>query len=347
MKKIHRILFTVASFLLFLLQGCRDEAVRQVQEDPVSVKIAVAISESVSIPAHTTGILLSSEELKLSFKTGGIVADVQVREGERIRKGDVMAMLNMSEINAQVNVASNGYEKALRDYNRATNLYRDTVATLEQLENATTAMNVARSNLEIARFNLAHSSITAPADGIVLKQFVRTNELVAPGYPVFLFGTSGKSWKVRAGVSDRDIVRINSGDSAAVTFNAWPGVRFPATVEQVGELADQLTGTYEVELALDDLGYRLATGFVAGADIYPAAKDILMLVPVESVIEADGQTGYLFALSADSTVTRIKAEILTILGSKAVISNLPASLSHVVTEGAAYIKDGDKVKVVK
>ena len=326
--------------------GCRNTEVRIIPEELAAVKVAEAVAGPVSIPVHTTGILVSSEELKLSFKTGGIVAAVNAREGDKVRKGDILATLNLSEINAQVTVAENGYEKALRDYNRARNLYADTVATLEQLQNATTALNVARSNLEIARFNLSHSKIIAPEDGILLRQLVRENELVASGYPVFLFGTSGKSWKVKAGLADRAIVRINIGDSAVVTSDAWPGIRFPAVVEQVGELAAQLTGTYEVELAVDNMGYRMAAGFVTGADIYPAKKETFILVPVESIIEADGLTGYLFALSHDSTVLKTRVDIITVLGAKAVLRSLPEGVRGIVTEGAAYIKSGDKVKVM-
>ena len=176
--------------------------------------------------------------LKLSFKTGGIVASVNVKEGDRVKKGDLLAALDLSEIKANVVQAQNGYEKALRDIERVENLYRDSVATLEQKQNATTALNVAKSTLEIARFNLAHSSITAPGDGIILKQLSRRNEMVAAGYPVFFFGSSGKQWKIKANLSDRDIVRVNPGDSAVVNFDAHPEVEFCAVVDQVGGIAN-------------------------------------------------------------------------------------------------------------
>ena len=78
-------------------------------------------------------------------------------------------------------------KKQLRDYTRANNLFADSVATLEQKQNAMTALNIAKSNLDIALFNRSHSKIVAPENGLILKQFVRSNELASPGLPCFSF----------------------------------------------------------------------------------------------------------------------------------------------------------------
>ena len=63
--------------------------------------------------------------MKLSFKTGGIVCKIFVREGDKVRKGDLLASLNLLEINANAEQAKIGYDKALRDYNRAENLLKE------------------------------------------------------------------------------------------------------------------------------------------------------------------------------------------------------------------------------
>ncbi len=333
--------------IVSLVAGCRGETEKIVSPGLTSVKVISLEPKKISIPVHSTGILMTRKEVKLSFKTGGIISEIRVKEGQKVKKGDVLSVLNLSEINAQVSLANNGYEKALRDYNRAKNLYADTVATLEQFQNANTALDMAKSNLEIARFNQAHSKIEAPDNGIILKQLVKEDELVSQGYPVFLFGTSGKYWKVKVGISDRDIVKISMGDSASVTFDAWPGVTFPATVDLVGEMANPLTGTYELDLLLQDKGYRLAAGFIAGADIFPSLKESYLLVPVGAIVEADGQNGYIYVVSDSMTVSKTKISIKTLFGSEAAISNEDFDFRKVVSQGAAYIKDGEKVKIVK
>ena len=334
-------------FFLLLLGSCRNETIKTVKDEATRVRVVKITPEDVSISVHSSGILASQEEIKLSFKTGGIVASIEVKEGDNLKKGEVMAALNLSEINANVNLAQNGYEKAFRDWTRAESLYSDTVATLEQFQNATTALNVAKSNLEIAKFNLLHSTIKAPAEGIVLRQLVKENELIGSGYPVFLFGTKGKFWKVKTGLADRDVVRINPGDSAVVVFDAWPGVRFSAVVDLVSEMASPMTGTYETEMSLDGMGYRLASGFVADVDIYPSKRQTLILLPVGAVVEADGQKGFIWSVSDSGSAEKHEIEIVTIKGSEAVVRGIPGGVNEIVSEGAAYLKDGMKVEVVK
>jgi membrane fusion protein, multidrug efflux system len=338
----------IACLLIVLsLLSCKNRDAAKAREEAVRVKLVRIADGPVVVPVHSAGIVTSGEESKLSFKTGGIVAKINFKEGDRVKRGKILASLNLSEINAGFEQAKNAYEKSLRDYERAKNLFADSVATLEQKQNAETALKVAVSNLEIARFNLEHSTITAPCDGVILRQFVRTDELVAQGYPVFLFGYTGRHWKVKAGLSDRDIVKINEGDSASVTVDAHPGIRFSAEVERVGEISNPYTGTYEVELTLQETNYRLASGFVAGVDLYPSSGKRYFLIPVGSIVENDVHTGYIFTINEGMTAKKLKVDIEAITGSMAAIRGIPGGVTEIVSEGAAYLKDGNKVLIVK
>jgi RND family efflux transporter MFP subunit len=208
-------------------------------------------------------------------------------------------------------------------------------------------MNLAKSSLDIAQFNQTHSRIIAPENGIILKQFAKANELVASGYPVFLFGASGNNWKVKTSLSDRDIVRINEGDSGVVTLDAWPGVRFPSIVDQVGGMSNPLTGTYGIEMTLSKTSYRLATGFVAGVELFPSKRETFIMVPVEAIVEADGKEGYIYSVTDSMMAQKIKIEIVAIIGSKAAVEGSLDGIKEIVSEGAAYLKNGAKVKIVK
>jgi RND family efflux transporter MFP subunit len=235
----------------------------------------------------------------------------------------------------------------LRDYKRAENLYLDSVATLELKQNAATALDVAKSTLAVAQFNLQHSSIVAPGNGIILKKLAKENELVASGYPAFLFGSEGKYWKVKTGLPDKDVIKINRGDSAIVTFDAYPTVKFRATVDQVGEMANPYTGTFDTELLLDGTGYRLASGFVAGVDIFPSESRVFTMVPVGSIVGADGKEGYVYVVNDSSTARKIKISIEAVPGDVAAVKGVPEGITEVVSEGAAYLRDGMKVTVIR
>jgi len=336
------LILTVISF-----SGCKPKTAPISADEAIKVRTTKIMTGKVSIPIHSTGILTSDQEMKLSFKTGGIIARVPVKEGEKVKKGALLASLNLSEINAQVTQARNGYEKAQRDFSRARNLYRDSVATLEQYQNANSALSVAKSNLEIAQYNLSHSTIIAPDNGVILKQLYKTNEMVGSGYPVFLFGTTGKNWKIKAGFPDKDIVKINQGDSARIVLDAWPGVNFRGVVTQVAEMSAPLTGTYEAEISVNDAGYRFASGFVAGVEVYPSKAESFLTVPVQSLIEADGRSAYLFIVTGDGRARKIKVDVLTLIGTSAAVTGITDSIAEIVSEGAAYLRDGVRVEVVK
>lgn len=338
----------VMMMVVMLITGCKPAPVKEtVKAERVKVRVAPVVVQEISLPVRSTGIVATSEEVKLSFKTGGIVARTYVKEGDAVKQGQILAMLNLSEINAQVNQARNGFEKAQRDYDRAKNLYADSVATLEQMQNAQTALNVSESILEMARFNLAHSKITAPKSGIILKQLVKENELVAPGYPVYALGISGKNWIIRTALSDRDIVKINPGDSASVIIDAWPDQSFTAVVSQIDEASNPMTGTYEVELKLTETKNRLAYGFITNMEIFPREKQSYHMIPMAAVVEADGRTGYVYEVTAAGTARKVKVTIGTLFGEQAAVSAGLENVKEVVTEGVAYLIDGVPVDVKK
>ncbi|HLO58487.1 MAG TPA: efflux RND transporter periplasmic adaptor subunit [Bacteroidales bacterium] len=333
----------IASFFI----SCRQPESQQKPETRLLVKTSVVDSQKFAFPVRASGIVVPASEIKLSFKTGGIIDRVLFEEGARVKKGTLLATLNMSEIDAQVLQAENGFEKASRDLARAKNLYADSVITLELYQNAQTAYNVAGAVLEAARFNRQHSSILAPDDGVILKRLAEAHEMIAAGYPVFVLGTTGGHWKIKAGLADRDYVRISTGDRAKVTFDAYPGKEYSARVSQITEAANLTTGTYELEMDLDDIPQKLATGFIANVEITPSGAESYYKIPVESLVEAEGKTGFVFTVDDSSKVHKKKVEISGIYDTWIAVDGGINGNETLVTEGSAYLSDGDKVTVVK
>ena len=127
--------------------------------EAMSVRVAEILAETISIPIRISGTVRAHQESRLSFKTGGIIKDLFVDAGDRVEKGQLLARLDPEEIDQQVAQARIGMEKAQRDYDRIHNLYVDTVATLMQLQDAHSALDMARTALGIAEYNRNYSSI--------------------------------------------------------------------------------------------------------------------------------------------------------------------------------------------
>jgi len=338
------------SNILFVLLTCLVWACKHVPKDEslmqsAKVRLEPVRTKQISLPVRSVGMIVSSREIRLSFKTGGIIGRIEADEGARVRKGDILAVLNLSEMEAQVNQVRNGYEKALRDFSRVKNLFADSAATLEQMQNAETALNMAKANLDMVEFNLAHSKIRAPDNGIILKRLAEPSEVIAPGYPVFIFGTEGRFWKIKTGVADRDFVRLEPGDSASVILDAYPDELFRALVSQISESANPTTGTYEIELDLYHTDHKLASGFIANLDIYPSRKETYCLIPIEAIVQAEGQTGYVFVVNDSMVARKLEVKIDAVFGENAAISCGLGGATTVVTAGAAYLTEGDHVEI--
>jgi RND family efflux transporter MFP subunit len=321
------------------------EKTKDVQKIPVSIQKLEPVNDP--IPIESSGILGSQAEVKLSFKIGGIIQDIKVEEGQFVRKGQVLASLNMVEINAKVNQATNAVRKAQRDLARAENLYRDSVITLEQLQDLQTVSEVSKSDLEIAQFNQRFSQIQAPESGKILRRFAEEGELVNGGTPVFVFGNSNsRGFVMRIGVADKDIVRIQYRDSAEIYFDAYPNHIFTAKVTEVAETADQATGAFEIELTLDHTDRILKNGFIGKVKVYPSIQDPYYRIDMTALVSGKKNNAKIYVLD-QSTETAIGVEVAPIHIDDGFFTIRANELrpGHVITEGAAYLSNGQQVSV--
>ena len=311
----------------------------------VAVRVGRVAFELVTQPVTATGTLGPKEEVPLSFKVGGVIAQLRVDEGQAVGAGDTLALLDLSEIDAAVVRARSAAEKAERDLTRAQRLYGDSVATLEQAQNAETGRDVARAELETATFNRRYAIIVAPASGVILKRAAEPGELVQPGMPILTLGSHARGVVVRAGLADRDVVRVRLGDRAAVRFDAFPGRTFEGTVTELAGASDPMTGTYDVEVTVPAAS-RLASGLVGEVEIRPAAAHKVALIPIESLLEADGSHATVFVVSADGRrAERRPVTIAFVAGDRVAVTSGLEGVTTVVTDGAAYLDDGATLRV--
>lgn len=333
--------------LLVWVAGCQKDKPVALHDQALPVALASIENKKLAKPVVISGILTSNSDAKLSFKIGGIIDAFYVREGDRVKAGQVLAALKMDEIEAQVAQAKSGFEKAERDYNRAKNLYEDSVATLEQFQNAETGLDVARANLKIARFNADHAKIVAPANGRVLVQLAEANEMIGPGHPIFMFASGQNAWAIKAGVPDREVVRLSVGDSATATFDVLKGQSFSARITEIAGGPDPMNGTYEVTLVLDDGCDVFYNGFVAQISIFPSKYEEEAVIPFEALVDAQGMQGFVFTPGPDSTARKIPVSIDFLTDDFVAVRAGLDDVSHVITEGASYLNDGQRIRVVQ
>jgi len=333
-----------------VLTSCKSNAkAADVIDEAIAVKVQPVTTTQYAPILKYSGSMASTSEARLSFKIGGIISKIYVKEGDHVVKGQLLATLDLTEINAQVQQASQGVEKGQRDANRAKNLYNDTVATLEQVQNANTQLQVAEESLRIARFNQQYAQIRATESGTILKKLMNEGELASTGSPVFEFnGTAGNDWVIRFGVSDKDWAVLKKGEKASVDIDAYPNKTFTGIITEIAQGADVSSGTYEIEVKVLPGNSRFAAGLFSTVKLQPAGEQTVTLVPVEALTEATDKTGFVYTVNADGkTVTKNKVTIAFLENNKAAIISGLDSAHEVITEGVGYLTDKSLVKVIR
>lgn len=334
------------------IQSCSEsKANSETTGNPKAIPVRVMTLEKVNWNAEikASGSITTEDEAMLSFKTGGIISEILVAEGDYINKGQVLARLDLTEINASVNQAKLAHEKALRDYERVQRLKLEDAATLEQEENTKTAMDMATQQLQVAQFNLQQSEIKSVHNGYVLKKLANSGQITGPGIPVFQTTSSNTGeWKLRVGVSDREWALIREGDNAYIHSELLDVSKIPSRVIRKSRTADLRGGSFTVDLALPaNLLRKAGLGMIASATIIPAAKENCWMIPYEALLDGNNGKGYVFTLGQDQKVQKTEVKTGKLDHDKIQILEGLENHTIIVVSGSAYLKDGSEVSIIQ
>jgi membrane fusion protein, multidrug efflux system len=319
-------------------------------DQAVPVRVAAIRDTTIALPVTATGVLAAKEEVPLGFKIGGVISRMAVEEGDKVRVGQLLATLETPEIAGEVAKAQAAVVQADRDLVRATALYADSVIPRAAFEGAETAVAVARANLKIASFNQQYASIRAPAAGTVLRRLAEPGQQIAGGTTALLLGTSGRGQVLRAGLSDRDVERVALGDPASVAFDG-AGAPVAGHITQIAAAATPGSGTWTVEIRLDRTvngpAGGLASGLIGSAEIRPARREPVRLVPLGALLEGDADSGLVYSLApGDSLAQRHRVRVAFLTADQVAIRDGLSDAASVVVEGSGYLHDGALVRVL-
>ncbi len=336
-------LLFMSSVLIFSCSKNKTEENANAEKLVPAVSTTEAKAVEYSEQIRTTGRLAFNNEYQLSFKTGGIVEAVYINESQRVRAGELLASLALDEIEAKTSQASIAVEKAKRDFERTKALYADSVATLEQLQNAESQLQNAQQDLQAAQFNLNQSKIVAPSNGIIQKILVKENEITGAGNPIIIFGAENQGKVLVANISDVDVVKIEIGDKATFNFDAFHETAFSGKVIEIAGMANPTTGTYEVIIQVNDANNQLKPGFIGSAIITSSKVNQWIEIPIEAMLQANNKTGVIYKIENELAIKQ-HVHIVKITNNKLLISSGLSANDKIIVEGFAKLK-GDSISV--
>lgn len=328
------------------LTACGGKKTEAAIDESTTVAVQLANVETVSQeePVSVSGLISGKNESKLSFKTGGIIQKILVREGENVQAGQLLASLNLTEIGAMTGQAEEAVAKAERDLQRAEALFKDSVVSKEQLDNARTGYTIAKQNADIAGFNKNYSEIRAPFAGTVLFKLMNEGELAGSGYPVLVLSSGNSTqWIFKAGLTDKFWSRLKVGNSAEIRSDLAADSPVKAKVTSLSAGADPYTGLYQVELSLEPTSVRLASGLFARAVIQAGSANFKS-VPIDALVEGNLNEAFVFHVQ-EGKAHRIPVKVAWLTDSKAIISSGLDGVNQVVKAGSAFLTDQSPVLV--
>jgi RND family efflux transporter MFP subunit len=353
---MKRIIISISFLALIASCSHRNEAARAVEKkntpdegNLIPVKVVPMSAEPVMDSIRATGLITTENEAKLSFKIGGVIDRIYVNEGQLVTPGELLASLKGTEINTQLDQANLALEKAERDYSRASNLYKDSVGTLEQLQNAKTTLDMAKQAVDAIAFNHQYAVIKAVADGFVTSKIANEGEVIAPGAPVLMIDETGgnKEWVLRVGVSDAEWSSIYTGQKATIRLDAFPDRTFPGKVYRKSQSADPTSGSFQVDIQINFKRETLAAGMFGKAVLVPEKAINENIIPYEALIQINGDKAFVYTPEPGGSVKKVEVVIKSFNEKNVVIGSGLREGERVVVSNNAFLNEKSKIAIAE
>ena len=307
MPRFRHSLLALAATALLAACGHQENAGMPAARTVAARTLTLAAADRVS-RAELPGVVVAARQVQVASRLMGYIREVRVYEGETVKPGQLLFVIDPTDVQGQVAQARAGlaqaqanFANAQSDYERFGKLYRAEAIARQQWDQVKLRYDVAREQVAAARAGygtagaqLRYSAVTAPIGGIVVQKLAHAGDLAAPGRPVVVIESPGKL-QVQTQVSDAVYAHVKVG--APVTLSAQ-GRTLTGTVARAVAAADPVSHTHLVKIHLPEnsglhSGSFVRVGFATGSA--PA-----LMIPASAVVERAGMTG-VFVVGKDGT----------------------------------------------
>lgn len=303
--------FRLSVALLLPLAGACSNVVSPPPPAPPAVRVAQVGVGAAAATVETAGTVALREETVLAFTSAGRIDRILVNEGDRVRRGQLLATLDMTPLTAALDAAQAEQVRARTELKRLAPLMDKGWITRPRYDAALAAAQSADAAVKAQRFSLDTARIVASGDGIVLSRPAEPGQVIAAATPVLVLGKAASGFVLRAPLSDREAVRLHQGDPARVELEALDGEPLSGAVLELGGRADRATGTFQVEIALPP-DPRLRSGLIGRATITASAQAGAaprLIVPSLAIFGARAGEGFTYVLDDKNRVRLRKVRL--------------------------------------
>jgi HlyD family secretion protein len=285
------------------------------QSSKIAFKTARVETGVITNYVTATGTIEPVVKVEVGTQVSGIVKKLYVDYNSVVKKGQVIAELDKTNLQSEYQSQQSNLAKAQSDYNyqksnhdRMKTLHdkgliadNEYEAAVQSFQSAKSSLSVASQNLQKAKTNLSYATITSPIDGVVLSKSVEEGQTVAASFStptLFYIANNLTKMRVIASVDEADIGSVLEGQRVEFTVDAYVGETFNGTVTQVRQNATTTNNvvTYEVVVDAPNPDLKLKPGLTANITIYTKESGEVLTVQPKALkfnpLQYDGVQGY-------------------------------------------------------
>lgn len=329
--KVFSLLFIALMTILSLsLVACNKKAKQEVEVVDNTVVLSKddffkVESTELFNAIQSTGELEALKESTVNSEVTGNVLQILVEEGQKVNKGQTLAIIDSRDLQNQLTQSKEEQHKAMAQkelakitLERKKIAFNEDLISKQELDTNETEFKVSQRDLEsanarlsISQANLQRAIVRSPINGTISRKAIKTGELAQTGKELFGI-VQTNPLKVTMSVPNQYITQIKVGQKILASLAAIPEQKFEGKISRINPVVDQTTGTIEVSAEINNPADKLKIGLLANCQILLSGSRSGIVVPREAIIK-EGQNNYIYLLEEDQQMLiRKEIEVKTI-----------------------------------
>ncbi len=312
-------------------------------EVKIPVEVALANRESISSNFQGTAALEAEAVAQVVAKTGGVILQILVEEGQPVQRGAVLARLENDRQRLSLAQANANLRKIENDMKRQTELFNRKLIGSGVFEQLKFDLETQKASYDIAALELSYTEIRAPISGTLSQRLVKLGNQINIGQTLFRIDDFDPL-EARVAVPERDMQAIKAGQPVQMLVDAMPGKVFIGAVGRVSPVVDPKTGTFDVIAQFKDATQSLRSGMFGRVNIVTATHENTLVVPRVALLSEDG-TSAVYVVAGGRVARKTVKVGFTGDGRSEILDGLKAG-DQVITLGQNAVREGSLVEVV-
>jgi RND family efflux transporter MFP subunit len=311
---------------------------------PPLVEVAAVERADSARDLRLTGALEAERSVALTFATVGTVREVRVREGEAVRRGQLLARVSPASAQHGLGIAEAKARQAEDAARRLEPMHKNgTIPEVKWVE-VQSALAEARHSVALARESVEDTELRAPEDGVISARNVEPGSQAVPALRPAFELVQLDTVLATVPVPENQVARLHRGQAATVVVKAV-GREFTGAVREIGVAADPLTRTYPVKIAVANPGRVLRVGMVVDAQLRVEGGGSALVVPRPAVRIDEGGKTFVYVAAPGGKASRRAVTVTGYLGERTAVAGSLAEGEKVVVSGTPMLADGVAVRV--